>query len=131
LLQGLLPFSRGHAAPLIHELLDFHCIHSSLAALSDDATFGCRAGRVITTRRTVAVAAVRAAVAVGSGPAWLAVLFGFVLQLANELIEPGDDFLLNLLRLRTAPGQVEPPLDVFHFAGDRRQVLFLPRLHVQ
>src|SRR5207249_3690699 len=68
------------------------------------------------------LAAVRTRTGIGLGGA-----LGLILELLDQLIEAGHHFLLDLLCLGSAAGQLEPALDVIHLAGDLAQVLLTPR----
>src|SRR5205823_4870300 len=88
---GLL--ARGHAAPLLDELLDLGRFDGSLASLVDDAAFGGRARGIISSGRAAAGAAVGAFAVIGVARAGRArLLLRLVLQLLDDFIEPGDDF---------------------------------------
>src|SRR5207237_7001297 len=61
----------------------------------------------------------------------IAAAFALILELLDHLIEPGDDVLLYLLRVRPAAREFQATLDVVHLASDFTQVLLLPGAHVE
>src|SRR5205085_10882787 len=122
--HGLGTFFFGELSPPLGVLFQVFGVYLAGAGVFPAVTvfLGTRRG----TRRTAGHAA-----SVGSVPA-SALL---VLQLFDDLVEAGDDLLLNLLGPGAAARQLQPALDVVHLAGDATQpakdVRLTPLLHVE
>ena len=121
--HGLGSFFFGQLAPLLGVFGQSFLIDHTRAAVLAAVTVLLRLRR-ISSRRTAGLPTVRSGTTVGSGPLLL------VLQLLDDFIKSPNHLVLHLLGLRTAAGQLQPPLDVVHLARDPTQVLVLPRLHV-
>src|SRR5262249_26711463 len=121
-LQGTVTFTRRHPAPSFDEFSDLTRVCDSLAAVGGNLRIlhGLRgpvplAGLVAIGFAVGAFAIIGIAVA-ATGARLL--LLGLVFEFLDDLVKASDDFLLELLRLRTAAGQIETPLDVLHLASD-------------
>src|SRR5262245_7315163 len=122
-----LALTRGQLAPLLGQVLDPPGLNLTRTAVVAAVRVLHRARRLVGVAGLVALLVALAAGAVAAR----AVAILVVLEFLDDLVEASDDFLLELLGLLAAAGQVEPALNVVHLASNGGQVLLLPTDHVE